>query len=191
MSDRFLVFFLRHRDLALYQCVSDRQQHRSRIVNAVEERNIRGIAKWHKFRVFCPGGIEPALFRIGRGTNVMPDCRRVFEIGRRRRFCQYLIPAAELCQRQQGNRVEELYAGEFLDHLEPDVGGNLACRFDRNRAAAFHARGSPQEMNVVRVVGSRIKTLRITGGNIGFVYGRCQDVCRRRIRIAADTPVNV
>ena len=93
LSDCIVVPVLRHCDLALYQCVSDRQQHRRGVVNGVEKRYVGGISKRLELRVFRTGSVDVTLVGISCGTNVVPDCRRVLEIRRWLPVLQVLRPS--------------------------------------------------------------------------------------------------
>ena len=46
-------------------------------------------------------------------------------------------------------------------------------------------------MDVVRVIGGRVKTLGVAGCDIGFVNGRGPDVRLGSVVVTADTPVDV
>ena len=191
VRDSIFVIALSHRYLSLHQLVCDLQQQRSRVLDGVKEFHAAGFLQPLELRMLGTRRIEIVLAGVSRRAYVMPDGIRVIQVGGRLRLCQNVIPLAELSQRQQRNGLEEFDPGKFFHHFQPHIVGDLPGRIDGNGAASFHARGRPQEMNVMRVVGSGIEALGVTGGDVGLVNRGCQDIGPGCVVVASNPPVNV
>ena len=180
-----------HCDFTEGELIGDVQEARSGIINRVEEMDVSRVFQRDELFPFGSCFFELTFVGIRSRSDVMPDAVGKFEVFRWLRFCQHFVPVSKLCQGQHGNRVEELNTGELFNHLEPDVRRDFSCGFDGDFAATFHARGGPEKMDVVRVIGGRVKALGVAARDIGLVNGRGRYVRLGGVVVAAYAPVDM
>ena len=122
---------------------------------------------------FLPGARRLPRARPRGAAREMEDDERIGLGGVGRQRAQDLFPAGEPHERVEVQRrlVLQGRGGEVVRARAAGDGVGLLRRGDRDRAAAFHRRGRPQEVQIVRDVADAVGALRVHLREVGAV--RC------------------
>ena len=127
---------------------------------------------------------------VGETAPVPP---RALEEGirRRTRFPQHLVPASEARQGPirhdpERRQHEHLFQGRVVD-----LRRRFPCRLDGLSTLAIRRRREPQEVDIVRIVGHRVETLRAALCDVVLVGLDRELVTPDRVGVAPDAVIDV
>ena len=137
------------------------------------------------------GVLWPAGGGEGHTARVAPHAGDVRHSRGRRRLAQDLVPATEAGQRQERRRRGRLHVRHLQDHRGGGGRRELARGAHGLGASPLHARGLPDEVEVVRVIHHAVDVARLRLGEVRAVCLHRLHVGRPRVRVPADPVVDV